>query len=82
MATHLRMVSSAIFLRMMLTSFLPRILANMEAKSRIMVTVLTPPAVPAGEPPINIITTYTRQDAGLKYSWEMVAKPAVRSVTD
>ena len=47
-----------------------------------MVTVFTPPAVPAGEPPMNMNIRYVRQDAGRKDSWGMVANPAVRRVTD
>ena len=81
-ATHLLIVSSDTFRFNTTTSFFPLILANIEAKSRTTVTVLMPPAVPAGEPPINIRIKYAMQDAGRKYSCEIVAKPAVRSVTD
>ena len=32
--------------------------------------------------PMNMSTRYARQEAGRKDSWGMVAKPAVRRVTD
>ena len=47
-----------------------------------MVTVFIPPAVPTGEPPINIKKIDVAAEAFVKFSCGMVAKPAVLVVTD
>lgn len=52
--------------------------ANITAK----VTVLTPPAVPTGEPPINISNRQTIAEESVRFSCAIVAKPAVLVVTD
>ena len=46
------------------------------------VTVLMPPAVPTGDPPINIRSRDVRAEAFVRFSWGTVAKPAVLVVTD
>ena len=52
------------------------------AKNTVKVTVLTPPAVPTGEPPININNKHTNEVAFDKFSCGTVAKPAVLVVMD
>ena len=47
-----------------------------------MVTVFTPPAVPTGDPPINISISDTKEALSVKFSCGTLAKPAVLVVTD
>ena len=47
-----------------------------------MVTVLMPPAVPVGDPPINISPKDTIEEALERFSCGIVANPAVRVVID
>lgn len=47
-----------------------------------IVTVLIPPAVPTGEPPINISRIETREEALVKFCCGTLAKPAVLVVID
>ena len=56
--------------------------ANADATSTAKVTVFIPPAVPTGEPPINIKSKQTNADALVRFSCGTVAKPAVLVVTD
>ena len=51
-------------------------------KNRNAVTVLIPPAVPTGDPPMNISRLPTAQEVSVRCSCGMDAKPAVRHVTD
>ena len=46
------------------------------------VVVLTPPAVPPGEPPINIRIAQNSLDSVCNAPWETVQNPAVLVVTD
>ena len=46
------------------------------------VTVLMPPAVPTGEPPMNIKSRVIMQDGFVRFCWGIVKKPAVLVVTD
>ena len=63
-------------------SLLPFIAEN-EAATRIAnVTVLIPPAVPTGLPPINISKIETKDVAFVKFCCGTVANPAVLVVTD
>ena len=62
--------------------FLLRIVANAEQIRTAIVTVFIPPAVPTGEPPINIKMIDTAAEAFVKFSCGTVAKPAVLVVTD
>ena len=64
------------------TSFLFWIVASADAISTAMVTVFTPPAVPTGEPPINISSNDTNEDASVRFCCGTVAKPAVLVVMD
>ena len=64
------------------TSFLPRIVAMDVANKTTTVTVLIPPAVPMGEPPINISIRHVIADALVRYSCGIVANPAVLVVID
>ena len=47
-----------------------------------IVTVFTPPAVPTGDPPININNNDTMEEGFDKFCCGMVANPAVLVVTD
>ena len=58
------------------------IVANAEQTRTAMVTVFMPPAVPTGEPPMNIRMIDTAAEAFVKFSCGTVAKPAVLVVTD
>ena len=62
--------------------FLFLIVANAEQTRTAMVTVFMPPAVPTGEPPISIRIIDTAAEAFVRFSCGIVAKPAVRVVTD
>ena len=62
--------------------FLFLIVAVAEQTRTAMVTVFMPPAVPTGEPPINIKITDTAAEAFVKFSCGTEAKPAVLVVTD
>ena len=62
--------------------FLFLMVANAEQISTATVTVFIPPAVPTGEPPINIKTTDTAAEAFDKFSCGTEANPAVLVVTD
>ena len=62
--------------------FLFLMVANAEQISTAMVTVFIPPAVPTGEPPISIKIIDTAAEAFVRFSCGIVAKPAVRVVTD
>ena len=62
--------------------FLLLMVANAEHTRTAIVTVFIPPAVPTGEPPINIRIMDTAVEAFVRCSCGMVAKPAVRVVTD
>ena len=62
--------------------FLLRIVANAEQMRTAMVTVFIPPAVPTGEPPINIKIIDTAAEAFVRFSCGTEAKPAVLVVTD
>ena len=64
------------------TSFLFLIDARADAINTVIVTVFTPPAVPNGEPPINISSSDRIADEFVKFSCGMVANPAVLVVTD
>ena len=64
------------------TSSLPFMVQNADTTSTAIVTVFTPPAVPTGEPPINIRSIATTEVAFVRFSCGRVAKPAVRVVTD
>ena len=64
------------------TSFLFLIAEYAVENNTIIVTVLIPPAVPTGEPPINIKNKQRIAEAFVKFSCGMVAKPAVRVVID
>ena len=66
----------------MVTSFLFFIDAIAEAINMVTVTVFTPPAVPTGEPPINISNNDNVAEALVRCSCESVANPAVLVVTD
>lgn len=70
------------FLWNKVTSFLPRTVAMVVANKTTMVTVLIPPAVPTGEPPINIKIIQMIDDAFVRFSCGRVAKPAVLVVID
>ena len=52
------------------------------SKSVVIVTVFTPPAVPTGEPPINIRISDKSADGVERFSWGIVANPAVLVVMD
>ena len=54
--------------------------ARAETASTATVTVLMPPAVPTGEPPMNMSSRQRTDDPLVRFSWGTVAKPAVRVV--
>ena len=56
--------------------------ASAETTNTTIVTVLTPPAVPTGEPPINIRSRETIAEAFVRFCCGIVANPAVLVVTD
>ena len=62
--------------------FLFLIVAYAEQTRTATVTVLIPPAVPTGEPPISIRMIDTAVEAFVKFSCGTEAKPAVLVVTD
>ena len=62
--------------------FCPLIVAIAEQNSTAIVTVFIPPAVPTGEPPIIIKSIETSDDAFVRFSCGIEAKPAVLVVTD
>ena len=64
------------------TSSLLRMEDIAEAAMTAKVTVLMPPAVPTGEPPMNIKSRQAMEVALVKFSCGSVAKPAVLVVTD
>ena len=53
-----------------------------EATSTAAVTVLIPPAVPVGEPPINMRIRETNDEALVRFSCGILANPAVLVVMD
>ena len=63
-------------------SFLFFIVAKAVEIKTTIVTVFTPPAVPMGEPPINIKRRHIIAEAFVKFSCGIVANPAVLVVTD
>ena len=74
-------VSCILFLNIvMLSLFLAKLSAfkNITAKA----TVLIPPAVDPGEPPISIRTYEANEPPSERLAWSKEAKPAVRRVTD
>ena len=71
-----------IFLLKSTVSSLFLIAERADAARIIIVTVLIPPAVPTGEPPINIRIIEKIEVDSLKYSWGMVKNPAVLVVID
>ena len=75
-------ISPVIVLLNKTISFLFFIDVNAVATTNTIVTVLIPPAVPTGDPPININTIHNNADALVKFSWGTVAKPAVLVVID
>ena len=62
--------------------FLFLMVANAEQSKTAIVTVFIPPAVPTGEPPINIKMTDIAADAFVKFSCGIDANPAVLVVID
>ena len=64
------------------TSFLFFIAEYAVANKTTIVIVFTPPAVPTGEPPMNIKIKQTIADAFVKFSCGIVANPAVLVVID
>ena len=60
----------------------PRIYEYTFKTARKIVTVLTPPAVPIGEPPINISMYDITQEKSVMFSCGKEQKPAVLRVTD
>ena len=60
--------SFVMFLFIREVSLRPEIVAKAEAKRIRRVTVLTPPAVPTGEPPINIRKILKKADGLVKFS--------------
>jgi hypothetical protein len=56
--------------------------ATADAIITTIVTVLTPPAVPTGEPPINIRINDKTAEAFVRFSCGTLIKPAVLVVTD
>ena len=64
------------------TSLQLRTVAYAVAAKTAKVTVLIPPAVPTGEPPMNIKIIETSEAEFVKFSCGIVAKPAVLVVTD
>ena len=83
---HTAIALPEIFLEMVLPnktgSFLPVITDDAVANKTAKVTVLIPPAVPTGEPPINIRKSERIAVAFVRFSCGRVAKPAVLSVMD
>ena len=63
-------------------SFLFRIVAIADKIRTTKVTVFTPPAVPTGEPPINIRIIDINIDGLVKFSCGILANPAVLVVID
>ena len=66
-ATALLKASSEILLLKRLTIFLPLTVERAEANRITIVTVLIPPAVPTGEPPINISRMETKEVAFVRF---------------
>ena len=58
------------------------IVAKAEQNKTVMVTVLMPPAVPTGEPPMSISIREVADAAFVRFSWGTEAKPAVLVVMD
>ena len=63
-------------------SSLPRMSERTEKNSMATVVIFTPPAVPAGAPPMNISRKLSSLLPSHRAVWSMVLKPAVRQVTD
>ena len=63
-------------------SFLPVITEKVEKIMIKNVTVLIPPAVPTGEPPINMRNREIIVEGSVRFSWGIEANPAVLVVTD
>lgn len=63
------------------TDVRPRSALTALSASTATVTVLRPPAVEPGEPPISMSTHATACEGSVSALWSMVLKPAVRSVT-
>ena len=81
-ATALRIEPVDILRLKIVAWFLFRMVAKAEQSRTTMVTVLTPPAVPTGEPPMNISISDTREELFVRFSCGTEAKPAVLVVTD
>ena len=81
-ATALRVACRDKFLPNSDVSFWFRIVAYAVASKTTIVTVLTPPAVPTGEPPINISNKQRIAVVSVKFSCGTVATPAVLVVMD
>ena len=81
-ATAFRVICLDKFLSNNDTSFLFFIAEYAVANNTMIVTVLIPPAVPTGEPPINIKNKQKIAVEFVKFSCGIVAKPAVLVVID
>ena len=81
-AADLRIASLGMLLPKREVTFFCETDESAEENSTVMVTVLMPPAVPAGDPPINIRSRQTKAPALERFCCGMVANPAVRVVTD
>ena len=81
-AEHLFMVALLICLLKTETEFLPFITEIVESSKTAKVTVFMPPAVPTGEPPMNISIIESTDEAVVRFSCGREAKPAVLVVTD
>ena len=62
--------------------FLPLKFASKNAARTLNVVVLIPPAHEPGDPPMNMRNMTSKSAALLRLAWLIVAKPAVRQVTD
>ena len=62
--------------------FLPLKFASKNAARILNVVVLIPPAHEPGDPPMNMRNMTSKSAALLRLAWLIVAKPAVRQVTD
>ena len=81
-ASALRTVSLAMLLRKITASSYPFATENAAINNIAAVVVLIPPAVPTGDPPINIRNIHTREVDSFNPFWDIVANPAVLKVTD
>ena len=81
-ATALRMESGEMHRPNNVALCLFLMVAMAEQSSTAIVTVFIPPAVPTGEPPMDISRRDTKEDAFVRFSCGIEAKPAVLVVTD